>query len=148
MAVEHTLPMSVETTASAGSALASSVSAARGLMRPVWDGVANPASSVAQAVFSAAISVSRVSSRAGAGPEPWSPASSASAASLASRRMPSAIGFTSPSVRASVSTWITWAEAGQYSSPYCGSVPNGPSRLPSASTTSAFASSRIAAFDP
>jgi len=36
----------------------------------------------------------------------------------------------------------------QYSMPYCGSVPNGPRRVPSASTTSACAISCIAAFEP
>ena len=89
------------------------VDAARGLMRPVSDGVAIAASSAAQAVFSADISARRVSSRAGAGFDASSRASSASAASPASPRIPSAIGFTSPSIRASVSTWMTWAPVGQ-----------------------------------
>ncbi len=62
--------------------------------------------------------------------------------------MPTLIGFTRPSTFASASTWMIFAFAGQYSIPYCGSVPNGPSRVPSASTTSACEISFIAAFEP
>jgi hypothetical protein len=62
--------------------------------------------------------------------------------------MPTEMGFTSPSIFASASTWMIFASFGQYSMPYCGSVPNGPRRVPSASTTSAFAMSFIAAFAP
>ncbi len=62
--------------------------------------------------------------------------------------MPTETGLTRPSIVASASTWIICASFGQYSIPYCGSVPNGPSRVPSASTTSAFAMSFIAALLP
>jgi hypothetical protein len=105
--------MSVDTTALVGIALASSVNAARGLIRPVADGVANPASSAAQATFSAAIVAKRASSRAGTGVKTRSRASTASAASPASPQIPTAIGFTSPSMRVSVSTCTTWASTGQ-----------------------------------
>ena len=71
-----------------------------------------------------------------------------SAAAFASPQMPTEIGFTSPSIFASASTWMIFASFGQYSMPYCGSVPNGPSRVPSASTTSALAISFIAALLP
>ena len=64
------------------------------------------------------------------------------------RRCPTEIAFTRPSIFASASTWMIFASFGQYSMPYCGSVPNGPRRVPSASTTSAFAMSFIAAFEP
>ena len=79
---------------------------------------------------------------------PESRATSASAAAFASPQMPTEIGLTSPSIFASASTWMIFASFGQYSIPYCGSVPNGPSRVPSASTTSALAMSFIAALLP
>jgi hypothetical protein len=62
--------------------------------------------------------------------------------------MPTETGFTSPSLVASTSIWMIFACRGQYSSPCCGRVPNGPSRVPSASTTSACAITFIAAFEP
>ena len=73
---------------------------------------------------------------------------SACAAARASPQMPTEIGLTSPSIFASASTWMIFASFGQYSMPYCGSVPNGPRRVPSASTTSALAISFIAALLP
>ncbi len=79
---------------------------------------------------------------------PVSRAESAVAAAFASPQMPTEMDFTSPSILASASTWMIFAFFGQYSIPYCGSVPNGPSRVPSASTTSAFAMSFIAALLP
>ncbi len=51
-------------------------------------------------------------------------------------------------MRGSVSIWMIFACFGQYSSPCCGKVPKGPSRVPSAKTTSACAMSFIAALDP
>ena len=73
---------------------------------------------------------------------------SACAAAFASPQMPTEIDLTSPSIFASASTWMIFASFGQYSIPYCGNVPNGPSRVPSANTTSALAISVIAALLP
>jgi hypothetical protein len=74
--------------------------------------------------------------------------SSSIAAAFASPQIPIEIFFTRPSMRGSASTWMIFASFGQYSSPCCGNVPKGPSREPSASTTSAREISFIAAFEP
>ncbi len=79
---------------------------------------------------------------------PESRSTSAAAAARASPLMPTLMLFTSPRTRGSASTWMILALAGQYSMPYCGSVPNGPRRVPRASTTSACEISFIAAFEP
>ena len=110
---------------------------------------AQPSSSVSQAPFAAATSASRAALLAlQASDRALSRAASASAAAFASPQMPTEIVFTSPSIFASASTWMIFASFGQYSIPYCGSVPNGPSRVPRASTTSALAMSFIAALLP
>ena len=150
--------MSVATMARGGMAFSSSRSICRGCMycesfatsseygSCSW---VHPASSRSHAAFSPSIVALRLARFAApASSRPRSRSTSAAAAARASPWMPTLTGRTRPSIRASASTWMICAFAGQYSMPYCGRVPNGPRRVPSASTTSACAISFIAALEP
>ena len=154
------LPMSVETMTSAGIAFSSSRKTWRGCSSPspasfiIWRlhssfSWIHSSSSFSHAAFSAwmvwprsAVVESLSSVRS------CSRSSSACAAALASPQIPTVISLTRPSILWSASTWIISASFGQYSMPYWGSVPKGPRRVPSASTTSALLISFIPAFDP
>ena len=144
------LPMSVVTMASAGMALSSSRSARRGPigLPSAWSQRSSSASHAAFCALDlgqALLAVGVGGDRAVAGLQPGQDVGRGrpGIAADADRRLlhqarACAVGVDLDS----------FASLGQYSSPCCGSVPNGPSRVPSARTTSAWARSFIAALEP